>query len=95
MQDVSLMTFSIIMFLIFCGLRSQWCGQNRRGAGGKFGKSSYPSHLLIVSDVTDASGSPQQGALQQRPLSAARAGSASRVASSPHALLLSTRVALR
>lgn len=38
--------------------------------------------------ATDASGNSQQGAFQQYPVSAARAGSASRAVPSPHALLL-------
>lgn len=43
----------------------------------------------LVPDTTDASGSSQQGAFQQRPVSAAWTGSASGVAASSHALLLS------
>lgn len=46
----------------------------------------------LLPDTTDASGSSQQWAFQQHPVSAAWTGSASGVAASSHALLLRVRV---
>lgn len=73
----------------------EWCDKNQRGTAGKQqSKCSPVTDFSVVHDATDAFGSPQQGALQQRPISAAWTGSASRAAASPHALLLSTRLVL-